>query len=111
VPADGAHSVPNYGFVLAPRPNIFEAQLAFCQFVEFSPDLYIDCFIAAANPDPDSAGVDFGCANGIALGTQDVQYFGVLHHWLLLLRSSVELLVILIVGGLAISRKSRAPRR
>src|ERR1017187_7156724 len=77
---------PNYGFVLAPRPNIFEAQLAFCQFVEFSPDLYIDCFIATANPDPDSAGVDFGCANGIALGTQDVQYFGVLHHWLLLLR-------------------------
>src|ERR1019366_10681371 len=77
---------PNYGFVLAPRPNIFEAQLAFCQLVEFSPDLYIDCLIAAANPNPDSARVDVGCANGIALGTQDVQYFGVLHHWLLLLR-------------------------
>src|ERR1017187_10574963 len=44
-------SRPNYGFVLAPRPNIFEAQLAFCQLVEFSPDLYTDCVIAAANPD------------------------------------------------------------
>src|ERR1017187_509081 len=58
---------PNYGFVLAPRPNIFEAQLAFCQLVEFSPDLYIDCLIAAANPNPDSAGVDVKCANGTAL--------------------------------------------
>src|ERR1019366_3314403 len=39
---------------------------AFCQLVEFSPDLYIDCLIAAANPDPDSAGVDVGCPNGIS---------------------------------------------
>jgi hypothetical protein len=76
---------PNYDFVLAPRPNIFEAQLAFCQLVEFSPNLYIDCLIAAANPNPDSAGVDVGCANGTALGTQDVQCVGFLHHWLLLL--------------------------
>jgi len=56
----------NYGFVLSPRPNTFEAQLAFCQLVELSADLYIDCLIAAANPAPDSAGVDVGCANGIA---------------------------------------------
>ena len=43
---------------------------------------HIDCLIAAANPDPDSAGVDVGCPNGIALGTQDVQCVGFLHHFL-----------------------------
>src|SRR5260370_17432065 len=50
-----------------------------------TPDLYIDCLIAAASPNPYSAGVGAGGANGIALGTQAVQCVGVLHRWLLLL--------------------------
>jgi hypothetical protein len=75
---------PDSGLVFAPRLNIFEAQSALCQFLEFSPDLHINGLITATKPHSNAAGMEVGLTNGIPLGPQDVQCFRVVHHWLLL---------------------------